>query len=99
MEMPSTPRYQCTPSELPVYWWFETSWKPPSCTFITTRVAMAKPSVTSDTIRASAYVSSFLKFLSSPNSPSKAAPTAGRSTSSVRKGTSWCVIPTTPCSA
>ncbi len=54
MEMPSTPRYQCTPSELPVYWWFETNWKPPSCTFITTRVPMAKPSVTSDAIRASA---------------------------------------------
>jgi hypothetical protein len=54
MEMPSTPRYQCTPSALPVYWWSDTSWKPPSCTRMATKVAMAKPSVTSDTIRASA---------------------------------------------
>ena len=37
MEMPSTPRYQRTPRLVPVYWWFETSWKPPSCTFMAIR--------------------------------------------------------------
>ena len=52
--MPSTPRYQCTPSVVPVYSWSETSWKPPSCTFMVTSAAMAKPRVTSDTMRASA---------------------------------------------
>ena len=51
--MPSTPRYQCTPRALPVYSWSVTSWNPPSATFIATTVPMAKPSVTSDTIRAS----------------------------------------------
>ena len=35
--MPSTPRYQCTPRLLPVYSWSETSWNPPSCTFMATR--------------------------------------------------------------
>ena len=34
--MPSTPRYQCTPRLLPVYSWSETSWNPPSCTFMAT---------------------------------------------------------------
>ena len=54
MEMPSTPRYQCTPRLVPVYSWFETSWKPPSCTFMATKAATAIAAVASETIRASA---------------------------------------------
>ncbi len=50
--MPSMPRYQCTPRLLPVYSWLETSWKPPSCTFMVMRARTAKKAVTSETIRA-----------------------------------------------
>ena len=52
MEMPSMPRYQCTPRLLPVYSWFDTSWKPPSCTFMVMRAKTAIRAVTSETIRA-----------------------------------------------
>jgi len=52
--MPSTPRYQCTPRLVPVYWWFETSWNPPSCTFMATSAETAKPSVTTEAMTASA---------------------------------------------
>ena len=54
MEMPSTPRYQRTPRLLPVYWWFDTSWNPPSCTFMVMSVRTAKKAVTSEKISATA---------------------------------------------
>ncbi len=53
-EMPSTPRYQCTPRLVPVYSWSETSWNPPSCTFIATMADTAMTRVTRETMTASA---------------------------------------------
>ncbi len=52
--MPSTPRYQCTPRLVPVYSWFETSWNPPSCTFMAMSDRTAMTAVARDTSSASA---------------------------------------------
>ena len=48
MEIPSTPRYQRTPRLVPVYWWLETSWNPPSCTFMVMKARTAMTAVTSE---------------------------------------------------
>ena len=37
-----------------MYSWFETSWNPPSCTFMAMRAITAMTAVTSETISASA---------------------------------------------